>query len=613
DLIASNFISNCVLNHFVDSKINVNEKNNTFILRYTDDYAILSSDKEEVIKKIDQIKEQLKNIELTYSNQKTLPTTVKDIEENLKYLCKDKGWSSENYASIQKWFGFEKNENKISIPSNFTSEYWKEIKTKSQMIGINIEPEEKYFENINKDLFTTKLSTAADLKVQALNDEELAMYIEELLVYIKAEGKLGELEEDTVKIFAAWRLNSSHHELLQRETYDVEDIREVLNILEDAIRKYPAKLGFYDVYLLLILRMIESNESGFNELETFLIKIKTLLKATFSKINKNEEERNKANEFLSSCFPSVRIRILNLISSNWKRFDEEKRERLREILEKVFLHWYAEPNIKWDELYVMYTSFFVLRIKLPLGICKEQKKHPKFLSEIANVYNTYNFTTEKYIQGNKDNQSNILEIISGINLLKKGLYWNKDKRGFNFNEVDQKIYNTIKKHLILIKDETLSSESNIFLLYAKLEFAKIAPEKLESKDWCNLINKNIAEQEGNFNEIIFEFFDFLQQCILKYFEKPKKYSAFIKWIDSSKESNIFKMYVKERFNSFGIIRSYFSKTDERLPSLETNEVDKEVKIPIADWVFYCQTLPFHLETASSKQKVLHPLTEYEFV
>src|SRR5699024_1541135 len=88
---------------------------------------------------------------------------------------------------------------------------------------------------------------------------------------------------------------------------------------------------------------------------------------------------------------------------------------------------------------------------------------------------------------------------------------------------------------------------------------------------------------------------------------------FIKWIDSSKESNIFKMYVKERFNSFGIIRSYFSKTDERLPSLETNEVDKEVKIPIADWVFYCQTLPFHVETASSKQKVLHPLTEYEFV
>src|SRR5699024_2513447 len=90
DLIASNFISNCVLNHFVDSKINVNEKNNTFILRYTDDYAILSSDKEEVIKKIDQIKEQLKNIELTYSNKKTLPRTVKAMEEKIKYLSKTK-------------------------------------------------------------------------------------------------------------------------------------------------------------------------------------------------------------------------------------------------------------------------------------------------------------------------------------------------------------------------------------------------------------------------------------------------------------------------------------------------------------------------------------------
>src|SRR5699024_12739520 len=102
-----------------------------------------------------------------------------------------------------------------------------------------------------------------------------------------------------------------------------------------------------------------------------------------------------------------------------------------------------------------------------------------------------------------------------------------DKRAFNFNEVDQKIYNTIKKHLILIKDETLSSESNIFLLYAKLEFAKIAPEKLESKDWCNLINKNIAEQEGNFNEIIFEFFYFILKCILKFFVKPKNSFVFI--------------------------------------------------------------------------------------
>src|SRR5699024_11304020 len=156
------------------------------------------------------------------------------------------------------------------------------------------------------------------------------------------------------------------------------------------------------------------------------------------------------------------------------------------------------------KIYITETIYTYIKINYPLIINKKQNKKPKFISKKENVYNTYNFTTEKYIQGNKDNQSNILEIISGINLLKKGLYWNKDKRAFNFNEVDQKIYNTIKKHLILIKDETLSSESNIFLLYAKLEFAKIAPEKLESKDWCNLINKNIAEQEGNFNEIIFE-------------------------------------------------------------------------------------------------------------
>src|SRR5699024_7031653 len=46
DLIASNFLSNCVLNHFVDTKIKLDNKNfEVYILRYTDDYAVISNDK----------------------------------------------------------------------------------------------------------------------------------------------------------------------------------------------------------------------------------------------------------------------------------------------------------------------------------------------------------------------------------------------------------------------------------------------------------------------------------------------------------------------------------------------------------------------------------------
>src|SRR5699024_777134 len=45
DLIASNYLSNCALNHFVDNKVNLDSYSaKVYILRYTDDYAVISND-----------------------------------------------------------------------------------------------------------------------------------------------------------------------------------------------------------------------------------------------------------------------------------------------------------------------------------------------------------------------------------------------------------------------------------------------------------------------------------------------------------------------------------------------------------------------------------------
>lgn len=612
DLIASNFISNCVLNHFVDSKITAEEEYNFSLLRYTDDYMIISADQEAIKFAVDEIKKLLKNIELTYSPTKTLPTTIKDIEDKLKYLCEDKDWDKSHFESIKDWVKLE------------GSEITTEIKTKSLMVGINVEPEEISNKNASKDLFISNLSTTSDIKIQALSDDELKMYIDELLGYINAKGDLGELKEETLKIFAAWRLNSSHAELFQRNSYTLEDIKEVLNILEEMIKQYPTKLGFYDVYILLLLRLIESDEKALSQLKNFLKKIKTLMEES---IQSNGKETT-LYKFLSSCFPIIRIRILNLISNNWKRFDENTREKLRGIFQNVFLSWYANPNVKWDELYVLYSSFFILRIRLPLGICKDKKEYPEFLRQMKNVYNNYHFITIK--NNEESNNSTMPELVmSGIDLLEKGLYWNKDKKELSFNEVDDIIYNALKSHLIQL-DKPESSEEKLLIAHLKLTFAKIAPRKLEIEDWTSLteywseliINEENEEQiDKKYKELIFEILDFLQKCIQCFFEKPTQYSTLLDWIEKGiksknnedTEKNIFKLYMRDRFDSYSLIRSYFSQTDERLPALANIREENDVKIPIADWIFYCQTLPFHLETTAAKQRVLHPLTEYELV
>ncbi|MBB4826595.1 hypothetical protein HNO89_003855 [Sporosarcina luteola] len=54
DLIASNFLSNCALNYFVDKEIEKELIEEVFILRYTDDYIVLATDEKKLIKLLDE-------------------------------------------------------------------------------------------------------------------------------------------------------------------------------------------------------------------------------------------------------------------------------------------------------------------------------------------------------------------------------------------------------------------------------------------------------------------------------------------------------------------------------------------------------------------------------
>lgn len=604
DLIASKFLSNCTLNHFVDTKIDLNTyHSDVYILRYTDDYAVISNNKEKIKDIIGQIKEKLKELELSYSYEKTLPTNVRDIIERLKFIRKRDNWDSKYFEEIEKWFEFNQYTNLNQSLSNVFKNPEDELEGKALMLGIQIEPEEVDKGTIGDSLIISRLSSTSNINVQALTDEELKIYMQELMAYLQAKGDVGELKEETAKIFAAWRLNTSYQEQAYRKKYKIADIKKLLSILEDAIIKYPYKFGFFDIYVLLLLRLIEETDTGYKEIESFLVNIREILERSSGIDISESKENEKLEKTLSVFLPAIRIRILNLMSNNWWRFKEDQRIKLRSILEGAFLKWYASPKVYWEELYTMYSSFFIMRIRLPLGVCEVELKHPKFLKEIAKAYNDYLFTPENNSKKEENEVADRDESITiSIELLKKGLYKDITKREFVFIEIDHLIYQKLKEGIKAGNGD----------MYSRLSFAKIAPERLAKDDW-NILT-NISNKAAS--EFKFELYDFLQLNIQLYFENPKRHSYILEWSEQEEqnENNEFLRYVRDRFSSYREIRNYFSLTDERFSALrsEKNTLDNK-EIPIADWVFYCQTLPYHLETNSMKQKVLHPLTEYEFV
>lgn len=314
DLIASNFLSNCTLNYYVDRKIKQEfkfeyENKEISVMRYTDDYMVFSTDEKLVGKVIDFIKDELNSIGLKTSLMKTLPTKMLEVEKRLEEITEDKKISKEMLACIT-----------AKLPKSF-GEFEGEAATDEkkflELLGLNLKPKEITKKSKNSSYFSKNLSTTADIKLQALSDEELQLFMQEIFGYLQTDNDIGEVKEETVKIFAAWRLNASFREKSYRTNYDEGEIGSFLNILEEAIQKYPYKMGFYDVYLLTIFNLIEKEDNRYKDLETFLAKLPDYIKA-FS----------EGDLIYSTYFSSIRERILTIIRKNWYRFDEEKRKRL---------------------------------------------------------------------------------------------------------------------------------------------------------------------------------------------------------------------------------------------------------------------------------------------
>src|SRR5699024_6138681 len=155
---------------------------------------------------ISEIKKLLFEGGMYYSREKTLPTTVKDIRDRIR-LLKEHHWN-DFFVNIEKSLGIDEYN-----CSDYLSDIIKKdeaLGNKLLTLGIKIEPERIDEEGIDNSLTLSRLSASSDINVKTLSDESLELYIQELITYMKVKGDIGELKEETAKIFAAWRLNASY-------------------------------------------------------------------------------------------------------------------------------------------------------------------------------------------------------------------------------------------------------------------------------------------------------------------------------------------------------------------------------------------------------------------
>ncbi|PID21900.1 hypothetical protein CSV61_06690 [Sporosarcina sp. P3] len=594
DLIASNFLSNCTLNYFVDIQIQAdireaNKVGDISVLRYTDDYTFISNNEKDIIEYIEKVKMKMKTIDLEPSLSKTLPTDNSEILKILNQL-QDTNKAAPAYVEILK--------NEIKSLKVNPANYDENLKKQLVWLGITICPNVIVEKCIETSHITKSVSTTVDIKLKALSDQELDMFIQEMLFYMSADNDLGELKEETVKVFAAWRLKNSYNEIICRTTLKKEQLKKFFCLLIEAIKKYPYKMGFYDVYVLMILKLIEDQDDGYEEFKSFLLGL-----------SKNVEYSNGVN---SIYFSTIRSRIMNIMSNNWYAFTNDQRKKLIKIFDEVFLQWYAVPFITWTEKCELYWSFSIMRLRLPLQLCKISNVSPSNLKTLCYAYDKYIFP---YPGSNNVLKNNTSEnaLMVGIKMLKEGLYWDKEVKEYDFEEIDHVIYKILKKDILSEDNVDISN----WLSFAKVSFKYLNKElfyKLDEITKGNDLSTLLQDQK---KELYFEVQEFIHYSIKKYFENPKKFKGIFEWCEDENNNGVsespYKSFAQERFESFSRIRKFYSVTDDRSVYLPKQHKDPNEKTSIADWIFYCELLPYNLEMITAKQNVLHSLAEYEYV
>lgn len=638
DHIASGFLSNLVLNHYVDRDLErmLNEKNQgceaTKIIRYTDDYVILSRSRTA----LDEVADQLTNL---IKGEVDL-----EISASKSYLRKEELIALKEKELKNKYdmkIGFKKLAEQLAQKE--MEERVKEIDRNCSVFSI-----ENVMDNI---------SMTADVKMHAMTDKELTLYLKDLLFYFTLNEDVRGLKVDTLQLFSAWRLNGVVREKNSRYDIKMEDVQSILCSIEKAIKISPYKISLYQAYMNILLYLISENNEGYKEVEHFLVKVPSFM----------------SEENYSVYGTVVREHILYMFHRYFRKFDVAKKREIELILKRIWKVWYPgalnrEIYISWTEQYSLLRTYLMMGLAFPVA-----PMHHEVLKRLLTLRDS-----------EKEGVETVSDLFVRFLLLKETIY--RDANGnLNFTQAESHAFEQIRTKYIVC-DQVLSKLEGAPVLVPYLSrlkvlqglkclslnflkglmsqfirgpkfMAKVSVQSTRQRnfiEWVNseeglrngsLLEEKFLEKIEQYKKIqmshgvqMYRFFlgELKEKDYSKLYEIIKctrkrrmdavqqfyydalfnsfreKDSSFTSWVESLKgKEGVDSIQALKTLSNLEKIRHYFSNTDPEYMSLPQNE--EGLKVPFIDYLIYVNTLPKEWEKFKLRQDLLHIPLEKEIV
>lgn len=612
DLIASGFLSNCVLTEMLDRLIinkikteknskekapnfDINSEIEVHYYRYTDDITIISNSKEHVMEYCKYIKKCLEEIELNISVQKSFPLEEQTLTNIIKNQLKINGIK----------------ENKVFI------EYLKEKHFKAKLEPMVINKSK----NIpNSTAVIEKFSQISDISLYTLDDEELENFLLEMLQILNANFDKNEIKDETKVTFASWRIKKGLKEALFRNI-NIDKYHFDL-YLKKNLRKYPYKVQLFEIVLLSLLDKIiyqGKKEKNINSLSTFLLSINQLLD----------------NKLISAYGPFIRTTLLKTFTNEWGKVPLNLRDELRNIIILAIENWYKNnSNIYWHEKYLIYYCFSICKIKFDPFLKIELYKNTPIYNSLHSIKTIYKLRiselkdllkSEEFKNNNKlydflleANKPVILYQLRQI--FYQSLHFDRKKQEIIMSNSDRTWYVSIWKFI-----KRVEANNYNYLLKLWNEWVLVSPKHVPSEGF-EIVKKKLKPTDEN-SQYNFEYYKHLSifiDFIKQYFSTPKSFNEFYQWLSKTlnkytKEGHFTIDFLYERIKNYSIILHQLIPTSDRYPKLpidnkiisKLNDNSKivlsEYVIPFQDWLFYINYLQ------KSEIRYLKPLSEYEIM
>lgn len=561
DHIASGFLSNLVLNHYVDRDLErmLNEKNQgceaTKIIRYTDDYVILSRSRTA----LDEVADQLTNL---IKGEVDL-----EISASKSYLRKEELIALKEKELKNKYdmkIGFKKLAEQLAQKE--MEERVKEIDRNCSVFSI-----ENVMDNI---------SMTADVKMHAMTDKELTLYLKDLLFYFTLNEDVRGLKVDTLQLFSAWRLNGVVREKNSRYDIKMEDVQSILCSIEKAIKISPYKISLYQAYMNILLYLISENNEGYKEVEHFLVKVPSFM----------------SEENYSVYGTVVREHILYMFHRYFRKFDVAKKREIELILKRIWKVWYPgalnrEIYISWTEQYSLLRTYLMMGLAFPVA-----PMHHEVLKRLLTLRDS-----------EKEGVETVSDLFVRFLLLKETIY--RDANGnLNFTQKESLLSQRLRveyTNIILTQRIKTEEDKKKHMMYGVKIYSFFLKE-LEVKDYRKL-SKVVQHTEKVTMEEVQQFY---YDALFNSFRE--KDSSFTSWVESLKgKEGVDGIQALKTLSHLEKIRHYFSNTDPEYMSLPQNE--EGLKIPFIDYLIYVNTLPKEWEKFKLRQDLLHIPLEKEIV